>query len=175
MILLDKERTVLVADTGAGVVYRVDTDSGKYQVVLNDPLMSEINGIHIRRESLYFTTSFVGVFGRVPIYSDGTAAGPVEVIAQIGFGDDFVFDHAGNAYVTQNPLNTLAKISPGGDVTVVAGNINSSILAGPTAVQFSRIPFDRSTFYVTTNGGFGSPVNGTFVEGGKVTAVRIPM
>jgi hypothetical protein len=174
--------TVLVGDAGAGVVYRVDTNSGQYQQVLSDPLMTPagppfpqlgINGIHICSNFVYWANTFQGVFARIPIHADGTAAGPAAVLVNIGLGDDFTFDSVGNVYLAQNLNNTLQKITPAGVTSIIAGDLHSSALPGPTAAQFGRTAADHSVLYVTTTGGIGSPVNGTYVEGGKITAVTI--
>jgi len=181
MTTLDKSGNVLIADSGAGVVWQLDTRSGDYRIAIDDPLMKPlpgpvvlgINGIHIRNSFLYFSNSFRFTFNRVPIHSNGTAAGAAKVLVQSGLCDDFAFDQAGNTFMTQDPGNALQKITPEGVVTVVVGNQNSTELVGPTAAQFGRTPLEESILYVTTNGGLASPVNGTYVEGGKVVAVYL--
>lgn len=178
MTTLDTSGIVLVADSGQGVVYRVDTSTGKYSVAVNNTLMAPIqpgigvNGIHIRDGALHFTSSSQGIFGRVPIFPNGTASGAAVVVAHNGFGDDFTFDRAGNAYVAQGTLNTVQKITPSGKASIVAGNLNSSTLAGATSTHFGRTLGDEGVLYVTTNGGIQGPVNGTYIEGGKVVAIR---
>jgi hypothetical protein len=174
--------TVLIGDSGAGVVWRLDTNSGARQIVIDDPLMKPapdapvvlgINGIAIRKGFLYFTNSFRFTFNRVPIRGDGTATGAATVVVQNGAGDDFAFDTSGNAFVTQDPFNALQKITPDGVVTVVVGNVNSTQLVGPTAARFGRTNKDKSTLYVTTSGGLAGPVNGTSdIEGARVVAIR---
>jgi len=181
MIPLDQSGNVLISDSGAGVIWRVNTRSGDSKIVVDDPLMKPVagapaaigvNGIKIRKGTLFFTNTFGMTFNSVPIQKDGTAIGAAKTIVKNGVGDDFTFDKTGNAFVAQNPLNTLQKITPGGkQVTVVAGNLNSTQLAGPTAAQFGRTKRDGKTLYVTTNGGLAGPINGTIIEGGKVVAV----
>lgn len=181
MTLGNGSNNVLVADSGAGVVYRIDTSTGKYNVAIDDPLMKPanggelgVNGIHIRGDSLYFTSTTRGVFAKVPICANGTALGPAVTIANT-IGDDFTFDGAGNALVATNVLNSLDRITTSGagagNVSVVVGSVNSSTLAGSTAAQFGRTLRDRNVLYVTTSGGLASPVNGTFTQGGKVVAI----
>jgi sugar lactone lactonase YvrE len=181
MIALDQSGNVLIADSGAGVIWRVNTRSGDVKTVVDDPLMKPVagapaaigvNGIKIRKGNLFFTNTFGMTFSSVPIHKDGTAIGAAKVIVKNGIGDDFTFDKSGNALVAQNVLNTLEKITPGGkQVTVVAGNLNSTQLAGPTAAQFGRTKKYERTLYVTTNGGLAGPINGTFIEGGQVVAI----
>jgi hypothetical protein len=178
MTTLDQGGNVLISDSVAGVVWRLNTRTGDRKIVIDDPLMKPapgpivlgINGIQIRNNALFFTNFFGFTFNRVPINPDGTAAAAASVVAKNGIGDDFTFDRAGNAFVAQNPFNTLQKITPEGTVTVVAGSQNSTELVGPTAAQFGQ---DKSTLYITTNGGLAGPVNGTFTEGGKVVAIDL--
>src|SRR5436305_11689749 len=105
MTVLDEESgAALVSNSRNGVVWRVNTKTGEYKVVQDDALMRPvpeqivlaINGLHARDGFLYFTNSLQGIFVRVPIYPDGTAAGTYEIVARVGFCDDLVFDKAGN-------------------------------------------------------------------------------
>ncbi|KAF7978229.1 hypothetical protein HWV62_1232 [Athelia sp. TMB] len=163
LAVLDTKGNILVSDSGAGVVYRVNTYTGSYQIVLEDPSMKPapggvqlgINGIQIQNGFLYYTSSTQGLFARVAIHPNGTAAGPIEVVASLGgFGDDFALDRASDAYIGTNPDDTLIKVTPAGKVTLVAGSINSTALAGATSTHFGRTAADKSILYVTTSGRF---------------------
>jgi hypothetical protein len=83
-------------------------------------------------------------------------------------GYDFSLDKVGNSFVGQNVNNTVAKITPEGVVTVIAGSSNSTQVAGATATEFGQTHKDSSVLYITTSGGIGSPAQ---VEGGKVIAL----
>ncbi|KZP21481.1 hypothetical protein FIBSPDRAFT_740671 [Athelia psychrophila] len=180
--LYDNCSAILVADSGAGVVYRVDTETGNYTVVLDDPTMKiaanasipfGVNGLHIRGCYLYYTSTTQGLFSRIAIRPDGTAAGPAEVIAHNAvFDDDFTFDRAGNAYVATNANNTVQRITPAGKVTVVAGNIDSALFAGATAAQFGRTAADAAVLYVTTDGHFTDAAGTTVLGTGGVVAIH---
>lgn len=111
-------------------------------------------------------------FNRVQIHPEGTAAGPAETVAHDGLGDDFAIDSAGNAYIMQGGDNTLVEVTAADAEFVIAGNLNSTVVAGSTAAQFGRTAFDRSILYVTTNGGIAGPVDG-YIIGGKVVAVNV--
>jgi hypothetical protein len=184
LTLLEKSSPYLLAsDSGLGVVWRVNHVTGEYKIVLDNALMKPvagqlavlgINGVHTRDGYVYFTNSFQLVFVRVRISSEGTATGPYEVIADNGPGDDFAFDKAGNAYITQDPGGALEQVTPAGKVTVLAGNTNSTILEGDTAGAFGRTKFDSDTLYVVTNGGIAGHPAGTSIVGGKVLAINIP-
>jgi hypothetical protein len=182
MTALDRNGKVLIADSTAGVVWRLDTRSGDTKVVIDDPLMKApaggvaigINGLDIFESVLYFTNSFANTFNRVPINSDGTPSGASQTIVSCDLVcDDFSIDEKGNAFIAQNTGNALRKVTPDGVSTIVVGGLNSTDLAGPTSARFSRKPGEKSVMYVTTCGGLAGPVNGTFVEGGKVVAIDV--
>lgn len=171
---------VLASDSTNGVVYRVDLKSGKYEVVLDDasfkppaaaPIAIGINGLRIHEEYAYYTNTFGQLFGRVRIDADGRACGAYEIIASNFVGDDFAITPAAS-YITGNFQNVVTKVDVAGKVSVVAGNINSTLVAGATSAQFGRTWRDKNVLYVVTNGGELSPVNG-FSEGGKVVALDV--
>ena len=177
MALLRKSKGLLViGDAGAGVVFTLNVGTAKYSKTIDDstmkpagPLMLGINGLKIRGKFLYYTNTGQEIFSRILINNlDGSAVGPARVIANNMFGDDFSFDQKGNAYVAQNVKDTVAKITPHGVVTIVAGSLNSTLVAGATATNFGRTHADPSVVYVTTSGGIGSPAK---IEGGKVVAI----
>ena len=181
MTVLDTNGTILVADSGAGAVYRVDTNTGAHALVLADPLMQPaagapyqlgINGIRIRDGYLYFTSSTQGLFVRIPIHADGSAAGAAEVVASPGSVDDFTFGRGGDAYIATNVGNTLLEVTPVGDATVLAGNINSSALAGATSAHLGRTAADSSILYITTDGRFTDAAGNQTLLPGRVVAIR---
>lgn len=180
---LNDNGAILVADSGAGTVYRVDVHTGNYTIVLDQPTMNYtasalislhigINGLHVRDNYLYYTSSTLGIFARIPIHPDGTANGAAEIIAHNGFGDDFIFDRAGNAYVATNLQSTVQKITPAGNITTVAGSANSTLLAGSTAAKFGRTAADSSVLYVTTDGESTNAAGETVIGTGGVVAIH---
>ncbi|KAL6821381.1 hypothetical protein V8C40DRAFT_250210 [Trichoderma camerunense] len=169
--------TILTADSAGGVVYSVDTHTGKYKVALeNDvfkpapgaPLPIGVNGIRYLDGYVYYTNSFDPLFGRVPVSKSGCATGEYKTILTGVFGDDFAVTPQA-AYVAGNPANVITEIKLDGENKVIAGNINSSLVAGATSVHFGRTIRDKHVLYVTTTG----TVNATFVEGGKIVALDI--
>jgi hypothetical protein len=174
-VLNTSKGLVFVGDVGGGTVFTLNVGTGKYSKTIQDTTMAPagqlglgINGMKIRGKYLYYGTTGQLIFCRIPInMADGTPAGKAEVIAKNVFVNDFSFDDKGNAFAAQNVQDTVAKIAPNGMVTVVAGSLNSTLVAGATATEFGKTRKDRSVLYVTTSGGIGSPVQ---VEGGKVVA-----
>jgi len=176
---------LLIADSVLGVVWRLNYLTSEYEIILQSPLMQPIdeapilgiNGIHVFNSSVYFTNSFKGLFAKVPVTLEGpnagSATGEYEVVAKNGVGDDFIFDKEGNAYITQDPSDALQLVNQEGQVTVLAGNTNSTLLEGDTADAFGRTKSDENILYVVTNGGIAKPVPGTQIVGGKVIAVDV--
>jgi hypothetical protein len=174
---------LLAADSGLGVVWRINYYTGEYKIVLDDALMKPvpgqlavlgINGVHTREGYLYFSNTFQYILARVPISPQGTSTGSYEIIANIGLCDDFAFDKKGNAYISQDAGDALEQVTPAGKVTVLAGNTNSTILEGDTAAAFGRTTLDSNTLYIVTNGGIAGHPAGSSIVGGKILAVNIP-
>jgi hypothetical protein len=177
--LNESQGLLVVGDAGAGVVYTLNVHTGNYSKTIDDPTMKPsssypigINGIKVRDGYLYYISEAQElVFSRIPVNTTSSApTGPAEIIATNIFGDDFSLDQAGNAYVGENPWDVVAKVTPGGEVSVVAGSLNSTLVAGATSTAFGRTSGNGSVLYVTTSGGLGSLV---CAEGGKVVAIYI--
>lgn len=184
-LLSNSPEKVLISDSGTGVVWLLDIEHGEYKVVLADdtmkppvnaPLPIGINGVRTHNGCLYYTNSFKELFCRIPIDPfTGVATGAVQIIATGVSGDDFALDQDGTAYIAGNAVNSLIKVTPDGKVTVIAGSLNSTALAGPSSAQFGRAPFDLRSLYVTTGGALLSPVNGVFTEGGRLDKFYVPI
>lgn len=179
-LLSESERTILAADCEAGAVFRIDLEKGTHEIAVQvDEMMNPekpfipiaVNGIAVHEGYLYWTNTSKALFCRIKIHKDGKAAGDVEIIAQGLIGDDFCFDRDNNAWITQNPFNTITVSKAKGGLVTVAGKIDRMDVAGVTACQFDRKSGNEHLLYVVTNGGLGGPVNGTEVEGGKVAVI----
>ncbi|KAM7211827.1 hypothetical protein V8F06_012800 [Rhypophila decipiens] len=161
-----KPHILLSADSTNGRIVRWDTQTRTVSTAVTDaalngdtdptnPLPLGVNGLKIRGQYLYFTNTFQGTFGRFQInLLTGAKTGPVEILVQLtlptGFTnafDDFTFDAAGNAYVTQH-FNSVIKVTPAGVVSVVPGTGTfESPIKTPTSVAVS---WDQKWLYVTT-------------------------
>jgi hypothetical protein len=182
-VLNHREGTVLMSDSVRGLVWRLDIWTGKYEVVLEDVSMKPaegmllvlgINGIRIRDDYLYYINALKGLFCRVRIdKSTGKASGQYEILETDLTGDDFTFAENGDAFITENGGNSLIRVGIDGSRSLVAGGLNSTVVAGATSAAFGRTWLDRGLVYVTTSGGQVVPVNGTYTEGGKVVAVVV--
>ncbi|GKT60913.1 hypothetical protein ColTof4_01033 [Colletotrichum tofieldiae] len=173
---------VLTGDCTSGRVFRLDTITGNYTVALDNELLQPppnatlpigVNGIRVFRDYLYFTNTFKGLYARVPIDLDtGEAKGPYEVLGTKLISDDLAVRN-GVGYLAGSIENVIIEIKPGREPKVIAGNLNSTVVAGATAAAFGRTRKDSKVLYVVTSGTEGSPVNGTFVEPGKIVAIGI--
>jgi hypothetical protein len=174
--------TVLLAESYSGNVWALDTVTGKYAVVLDDesmkatgtgPIVIGVNGLKVKNGYLYFTNSIHSTFNRVKVHPvTGKAVGPFEKISDHPIvPDDFDF-RGDTAYVAQPIQNEVLKVSAKGVVSHVVGNLNSSLVAGVTSIAIGKGKVEGVVF-AGTNGALSGPVNGTFVEGGKVVGIWV--
>ena len=182
------EQYVLMSDFRAGVVYRLDVNSGAYKVVIEDSLMvavpqpifgiSGVNGLRVRDGYLYFTNTGQNIFAKILINADGGPSGTASVIAHTpastDYFDGFTFDTHGTVYLGTGSGNTLVNVSQsGGPVMRVAGQLNSMSLAEPTNCAFGRGATDQGVLYVATAGGIAAPVQGRYTRGGSLMALDL--
>lgn len=178
---------LLISDSMAGVVWRLNVETGEATIVLDDPLMKippgrhgfavGINGIQVRSNALFFINTGGSALVRLPINQDGTAAGESVIFSDGIIGaDDFTFDGAGTAFISQNGANELSFVGGnGGPASVLVGSPYSLKLAGPTACAFGRTPHDynRMSLYVSTTGGTAAYLSQTYDIGGTISRVDI--
>lgn len=166
---------VLIAESLYGLIYKFSIDTGAYAIVGNDTVLKAtpgasigVNGVKVHRNYVYFTSSTLEKFGRIPLTKDASPAGPVEIIANTGgFLDDFVLARGGVAYLATDPNNTIISITPEGKISTVTGLLTSLEVAGDTSLAWGFEDGER-VLYVATNGAQSAPVNGTIFEPGKV-------
>lgn len=178
---------VLTADTSGGVIWSIDLATKAYNITLWDETMFPVpgarrslvgvNGIRYNPLSgyLHYVNLPKELYYRVlldPITARAT--GPYEEIAESVMADDFALENETSvAYLASLDRNVITKISLGGHAEIVAGSLNSSLLAGPTSAAFGRTESNQDVLYITTGGGITAPVNGTYTEGGKIVALRV--
>ena len=61
----------------------------------------------------------------------------------------------------------------GASGAVLAGGLDQTILAGVTSAVFERGSDCGKVLFVCTSGGKAAPVNGTYVEAGKIVRVEL--
>ena len=152
-------KTLLIAESGAGFVFRLNVETKAVDIPINNPLTSVnssampplgVNGIHASEGYLYLTNTGKAQYSRVPIDSTGLPTGDGEVLAQGNiFPDDFAVTSSGAAaFIADGAANVIQFTSgaPGSAFKPVC-SVN-----GPTAVQFGRTDSDKNTLYVTASG-----------------------
>ncbi|PSN59311.1 hypothetical protein BS50DRAFT_474325, partial [Corynespora cassiicola Philippines] len=164
--------TLLVADSLAGTVVKVDTKTGRSSIILQDELMTStstgfqlgINGLHALGDRLFFTNYNRGLFASIPINtSSGLATGPVDIIVNGTAGDDFVLSSDGKqAWIAMNGINTLMEIDVAKKTSRVVAN--STLLTSSTAVSLGRTGVDRKNLYVTCSAAVGNSTVGSVVR-----------
>ncbi|MCJ1291025.1 hypothetical protein MMC34_002567 [Xylographa carneopallida] len=173
--LKDSPEIILAADSVAGVVRRLNVTSGEHSVAIQSPLFARtsmiplgINGLCTFDGQLYFLNSAQGIYGRVPLNADGSAAGEVTVLARINLPavyDDFDMDWEGTAWIATHG-NMLSEITVEGKQRNVTANGQSMEMTEPTSAQFGRGSKQaENTVYIVTAG------NNTV--GGQVVAVNL--
>lgn len=187
-VLSSPEKDLLIAgDVKTGVIYKVDTETGEYAVVINNSYTAPVDtsglgivgtdGIKVVEDVLYFDNAGQGILVKVSLNtSDGTPAGGFEVVATRLTAkdqwDDFSIDCEGNVLIATGGANTVEIISLKGQVDIVAGRLNSTAIAEGTSTAFGRRRDDADVLYVATAGGAAEPVNGDIIIGGQVLAVK---
>lgn len=180
---------LLAADSALGAIWSIDTLTGAYDIISQDEQMfpspsppstfkEGINGIHTYDSDpahVYFTNSQRRTFSRLPLTRTAhnrehpTAPNATIIVASLNEQvvkpqwDDFAFDRFGTAYVATEAGNSIQMIpQDGGEVVIIAGDLNSTAIAEPTSAVFGRSQRDRDVLYVVTSGGLGFPV---YVDG----------
>ena len=170
---------LLIADAAKGVIWRLNRRTGESSEALSHSLMLPadgqpipvgVNGLKIRENYIYFTSTTQEIFGRIPIDENASATGDLEIITSGFVVDDFLLLEDGTAYLTTNTMNSILKVSPQGSVQLLAGNAFKMTVAGSTAAVMSH---DQSTLYVTTSGALIAPVMCEKTEPGKIVAVSL--
>lgn len=191
-VLSKTKKWLLVSDSGAGVVYRLEVKTGKVVKALEDPLMEPkrpsifgINGIKIWNGQLYFTNSDQNILGRMPIEDDGTSRASAIQVTKIDGPDDFTFNRAHNVVVAQSGVDLVGRVigdrvatlpvSP--STTDTSSNDTGNALFGPTAVRFGKTKTGASKHdwlkaYISTNGGTAQYLTGNVTRGGTITVVN---
>lgn len=173
---------VLLADSFAGTVVRLDISNGKYETVIEHPStafapMLGINGMKVLHATnpptLFYSNTQLNATFSAPIDSQtGKLAGEVVTVAQNQHApDDLAVTDDGTVLFARPYAGTLSKAKAGEKVEIVAGAEGSSLIQGATSVTLGRTYKDRNVAYVATLGGFNA--DGSFAEGGKIVAVEL--
>jgi hypothetical protein len=174
-------RTILVADSWAGLIWRVDLPSDGATPVASVWLQHEsmgyypgtmkpeqpgVNGIQYAPKigQIYYTATAKKLFMRVRVNPETLEAiGEPEHVSAGRMADDFCIDEdTGVAYVTTHRENTIDCISlnpaKNSERHIVAGDPFTEELIGPSSGAWSRLSGDYGRVaYFITDGGTASP------------------
>ena len=186
---LESADALLLGDAGLGVIWKLSISTGCSSIVIEDPLMKKvnpdapdgINGLKVYGHELWFTRGFQSLVAKVRVSAQGEMIAAPEVIG-IGSNstwtmDDLVVDTSGQAYVAIPFQNLIARYGPVENQPVlIAGNINSTVIAEPTSLAFSRAAngvLDENVLYVATGGAIADPIDGTITVGGQIVKIEL--
>ncbi|KXG51740.1 uncharacterized protein PGRI_091330 [Penicillium griseofulvum] len=170
---------VLIADSPKGVMWKVDTKTGDYSVALNHTTMAPaegqalplgVNSLTMLGDYVYYTSTTRMLYCRVKVDKDAKPIGDFEVIASGFLPDNVEMTEDGTAYIPTDPQNSVVRITPSGQISLVAGGQVSTEMPGPSCVRLSK---DRQILYVGTTGGQIAPVLGKFIEPAKVLKITL--
>lgn len=191
-------RTILIADSIAGLIWRVDLpndgatpvarvwlrhESMEYYPGTMKPEQPGINGIQYAPKLgyIYYTATAKKLFMRVRVNpATLDAVGEPEHVSAGRMADDFCIDEdSGVAYVTTHRENTIDCISldpaKNRERYIVAGNPFTEELIGPSSGAWSRLPGERGKVaYFTCDGGTTSPPADGVRRPAKLLRVELP-
>ncbi len=168
----------LIADSYLGAIWELNATQKSAKIWLEHDLLDRrslenpipaVNGLKIFQGVLYASNTQCQHLVRIPLGSDGSPSAP-EIFVQNANIDDFAFDHQGNLYGTTHIYDSVVKIAPDGLITTIAAAEQG--MTGSTALAFGRTERDRTSIYVTTNGGMSLPPQ-TGIQPAKVVRLDI--
>lgn len=188
------ETTLLAADSANGTVIAIDTVTGKYRTLVQDPLMAPrpegalaegINGVRFLNGTLYFLNSQQHLYASIDLDESAVAIGNATFIAHAAIEkgvnpnwDDFALSNDGVAYAATEQGNSIQRIMRKGTVEVIAGGLNSTDVIEPASAQFGRTEKDQNTLYVASTGGYIFPVqtaNGSVSTPARIVAIDLAL
>ena len=140
---------LLVSDSTAATIWRVDPRSGAIRPWLRSPLLAGVdghfpgaNGVQVAGGLVYIANSSANAIYRVAVDTAGEPAGKLERVADVQGPDDFVVVADGTILLPS--ADRLLALSPGGRASVLA--------AGCTGCDAARLSRDGRTLFVVTHG-----------------------
>ncbi|KAG9189987.1 hypothetical protein G6011_08075 [Alternaria panax] len=164
-----KSKSLLVADSATGVIYKVLPARKSYEVFYSNPetmvppptafSLIGLNGVkfYVDRNHtryVYYSVTALSGFYRMRLDKNNVVQGKPELLLSPTYAlDDFALAKDGTAYLTSNADDLFVKRERGGAVTVLGGDgTNGTIFAQATSVTLGRVR-GKDTAYVSTFAG----------------------
>jgi len=150
----DRAGNLYVCDSGSwkgndGCIFRIKP--GGETEVWTDRVSNFPNGcaVHPSGSHLYAVVSLIPAIQRIAINADGSA-GAVETVVELPHNvpDGVAFDEAGNLYIACYTPDVIYRVTPDGDLAVLAADWESVTFATPTNIAFCGS--DRKTLVVAS-------------------------
>ncbi|MCP4165052.1 MAG: SMP-30/gluconolactonase/LRE family protein [Chloroflexi bacterium] len=151
--VFDAQGNLYVSDSGGwkestGCIYRIEPN-GDTNVIIDS--LNFANGLALSPDgsALYVVLSLVPGVGKVKLMSDGSV-GPLEIVVTLDkvIPDGIAFDVQGNLYIACYTPDRIYRLSPQGDLALVADDWESVIFSSPTNITFGGP--DLSTLVVAS-------------------------
>ncbi len=152
-----------VADSYKGAIWEIDAEAKTARIWLQDQKLARanpdnpfpaVNGIKLYQNALYASHTERQQLIKIPLAPDFAPTAPAVILEQVNL-DDFAFDSTGNLYGTTHVYNSVVRISPDLQITIIATETQG--MTGSTALAFGHSPADSNSLYVVTNGGMSLP------------------
>ncbi|MCC5627134.1 gluconolactonase [Nostoc sphaeroides CHAB 2801] len=160
----------LTADSYRGAIWLIDVTKPSGSIWLEHPMLARsssenvtpaANGLKRFGDFLYVSNTEKMLLLRIPVDSTDKPGEPEIFVEQTNI-DDFAFDVEGNLYGATHIYNSVVRIAPDRNTTIIAQAEQGVI--GSTAVAFGQTESDvydglrlRTAIYVVTNGGMFLP------------------
>ncbi|MBW4550189.1 MAG: gluconolactonase [Aphanocapsa sp. GSE-SYN-MK-11-07L] len=169
----------LIADSYRGAIWELNTAQKTARIWLEHSSLARssptkelpgVNGLKLYGNALYASNTEKMQLIKIPIQLEGAQPGEPEIFLKSVNLDDFAFDQDGNLYGTTHIYNSVVKITPSGQTTIIAQAEQG--MTGSTALAFGQRQADRMSIYVVTNGGMSFPPP-TGLEPSKVVKLDV--
>lgn len=154
----------LVADSYRGAIWLIDITQRHGSIWLEHSLLARsssesvipaANGLKRFGNFLYVSNTEKMLLLRIPIDMTNEPGEPEIFVKQTNI-DDFAFDVEGNLYGATHIYNSVVKITPDGNTTIIAQAEQGVV--GSTAVAFGQTESDSTAIYIVMNGGMFLPL-----------------
>jgi len=167
----------LIADSFKGVIWKLDIKNGATSLWLDHDLLHSpapekqqpgVNGIKLHNHAIYISNTNKKLLVKIPLNANQSPATP-EIVHENIFMDDFEIASDGTLYGATHIYDSIIKITPKGDVSVIAQSDQG--VAGSTCLTWKQ--GSGSILFVSTNGGMNSTPDRCNVVPSKIVQLNL--